>query len=117
MLNMVLWIFQVLAAGFFGMHGFALLNPPDPLPEPMLWMQDVGTPVRLFIGLAEVAAALGFILPGLTRRKTWLTPTALAGAAFVMASALVFHLFRGETANLPGNLVMGVLLSATAWAR
>ncbi len=100
----------MLAAGFFGMHGLALLNPPDLRPEPMLWMSAVGTPVRLFISLAEVAAALGFTLPSLTRHGTWLTPTALAGAAYVTASPLVFHLFRGETANLPGNLGIALLL-------
>lgn len=88
MLNIVLWLFQILMALLFGMHGRTLLFLPDPVPEPMGWVHDVWGPFRIFIGLAEVAAAVALLAPGIARklrpegtiaRFTILTPWPLGG--------------------------------------
>ena len=126
MLNIVLWLSQILMALLFGLHGRTLLFLPDPVPEPMGWVHDVWGPFRIFIGLAEVAAAVALLVPGIARRLrpegsiarfTILTPMAAGGLAFVMVSAFVFHALRGETANLPFNLVLALLLLALGWLR
>ena len=54
---------------------------------------------RLFIGVAEVLAAVGLILPGVTRILPFLTVWAVAGLMIVMGSATILHLFRGEGAS------------------
>jgi len=43
---------------------------------------------RLFLGVAEVLAAVGLILPGLTRVLTWLVPCSAAGLMMVMIGAI-----------------------------
>ena len=64
-MNVVLWIVQVLLALVFAAHGWLFLAPP---PEIKVQM-DANLPqwFQLFMGVAEVAAAIGLILPGLTR--------------------------------------------------
>ncbi len=122
----MLWLLQLLMAFFYAMHGRAMLFRPDPLPEPMAWMHDIWAPLRAFVGLAEIAAAAALVLPGLaqwlrpertTALVTSLTPLAAVGLAFVMASAFVFHLLRGELGNLPSNVVLVLLLLSLGWLR
>ena len=64
-MNIVLWVVQVLLAAAFFAHGWLFLSPPANLVEQMnaslpRWFQ-------LFLGVAEVLAAVGLLLPGLTR--------------------------------------------------
>src|SRR5690606_40687130 len=50
----------------------------------------------IFLGIAELAAAVGITLPGLTRILPWLVVWAAAGIAFVMVAATIWHVVRGE---------------------
>ena len=64
-MNILLWVLQVLLALAFLGHGWLMLSPPAEIAEQMnaalpRWFQ-------LFIGVAEVLAAVGLTLPGLTR--------------------------------------------------
>ena len=70
-----------------------------------------------FIGVVELAGALGLVLPGLTRRRPALTAWAAAGLAAVMALAMVVHIARGEPQVLPVNLVLGGIAAFIAWGR
>src|SRR5690349_6138485 len=93
-MNILLWVFQLLLAVAFGAHGWLLLMPPPAVAAQMnaalpRWFQ-------VFIGVAEVLAAIGLTLPGLTRIVPWLVPTAAGGLVIVMISATVLHLTRGE---------------------
>ena len=62
-----------------------------------------------FIGAAELAGALGLILPMLTGIKPRLTALAAAGLATIQVLAIPFHLYRGEFGILPINLVLLLL--------
>ena len=64
-MNVLLWVLQVLLAAAFLAHGLLLLMPPPDIAAQML----VSFPRAfwLFLGLAEVAAAIGLTLPGFTR--------------------------------------------------
>jgi hypothetical protein len=70
-----------------------------------------------FIGVAELAGALGLILPAATRIQPRLTALAAVGLATMMALAIPFHLMRGETGAIVFNLVLGSLAAFVAWGR
>ena len=70
-----------------------------------------------FIGAAELAGALGLLLPSLTRIQPRLTVLAALGLIVVMVLASAFHLSRGEGAMLPMNLALAAVAAFIAWGR
>src|SRR5215217_3302491 len=96
-LNIALWVLQVLLAAAYVAHGWLMVSPPAELVAMM--NEQLGVGLRLFIGVAELLAAVGLILPGVTRILPWLTALAAAGLMIVMSSATVLHFSRGETAS------------------
>ena len=74
-MNITLWILQVLLALAFLAHGVLLLAPP---PEVAVQL-NASLPrwFQLFLGVAEVLAAVGLTLPGLTRILPGLVPAAV----------------------------------------
>jgi uncharacterized membrane protein YphA (DoxX/SURF4 family) len=114
-MNITLWVLQVLLAVAFLAHGWLFLTPPAAVVEQMnaslpRWFQ-------VFLGVAEVLAAVGLILPGLTRVLPWLVTWAAAGIMIVTASATVFHLVRGENSSAAITLVLFVMAAFVAYAR
>jgi len=114
-MNIVLWILQVLLAVQFLFHGWIFVAPPAEMVEAM--NAEFAPWLRIFIGVAELLAAAGLILPSLTRILPWLTPLAAAGLMIVMASATVFHLFRGEIGNAVYTAVLFLLVTFVAYMR
>lgn len=114
-MNIVLWILQILLALAFGAHGAMMVAPPADLAAIM--NEQLGVPFRLFIGIAELLAAVGLILPGLTRILPWLTALAAAGLSIVMISATVLHFSRGETSSAITTAVLLVLTLIVAYMR
>ena len=114
-LNIVLWILQVLLAAAYLAHGWMMVSPP---PELLALMNaQLGEGLRLFIGVAELLAAAGLILPGITRILPGLTALAAAGLMIVMSSATVLHLFRGESGSAISAAVLFVLVTVVAYTR
>jgi putative oxidoreductase len=114
-MNILLWVLQVLLAVAFFAHGVLFLVPPPDIAVQMnasmpRWFQ-------LFLGVAEVLAAVGLILPGLTRIKPWLVPWAAVGIMVVMVSATVFHVVRGEISSAVITFVLLVMASFVAYMR
>ena len=110
-----LWVLQVLLAVAFLAHGVLFLNPPVSMVEQMnaslpRWFQ-------LFLGIAEVMAAIGLTLPGLTRVMPWLVSWAAGGVMIVMVCATLLHLSRGELSSAATTFVLLVLASAVAYGR
>lgn len=117
-LHITLWVLQGLLAAAFLMFGLTKLTTPiAQLAGQMPWVADVPASLVRFIGLAEVAGALGLILPALTRIRPNLTPLAALGLVLVMVLAIPFHLTRGEATMLPVNLVLAALAGVVAWGR
>ncbi|MEZ4733288.1 MAG: DoxX family protein [Caldilineaceae bacterium] len=117
-MNLVLWIVQILLAAAFGMAGFTKLTQPlDAMAAMMPWVTATPELLVRFIGLAEVAGALGLILPGLTKIQPRLTAYAALGLVLVMLLAGAFHASRGEFGNIPVNLVLLVLSAFVAYGR
>jgi uncharacterized membrane protein YphA (DoxX/SURF4 family) len=113
-----LWIAQVLLAAMFGAAGAMKSTMPiATLAENMVWPGDLPALLVRFIGVSELAAGIGLLLPALTRVKPGLTPLAAAGLVVVMALAAIFHIMRGEWASLPINIILGGIAAFVAWGR
>jgi putative oxidoreductase len=113
-MNIVLWVLQVLLAVAFFAHGCLFLFPPAEL---LAQMSDLPTWFRLFLGAAEALAGIGLTLPGMTRVAPWLISWAAGGLMIVMASATVFHIWRGEVSSAITTVILFLLLAFVAYMR
>jgi putative oxidoreductase len=114
-MNIMLWVLQVLLAVAFFAHGMLFLTPPADVVEQMnaalpRWFQ-------VFLGVAEVLAAIGLTLPGLTRILPWLVTWAAGGIMIVMVSATVFHVMRGEYSSAGVTLLLLAMATVVAYMR
>lgn len=117
-LRAALWVAQILLAAMFGMAGVMKLSQPiGALATSLPWVTTVPEMLVRFIGAAELAGALGLILPALTRIQPRLTALAALGLIVVMLLASAFHASRGEFGMIPVNLVIGALAAFVAWGR
>ena len=115
MLNVTLWALQVLVALIFLAHGWIMLVPPASLIEQM--NASMSATLRIFIGVSEVAAAAGLILPALTRILPWLVPLASAGLSIVMVCATIWHIARSEVSSAVTTTVLLAIVTFLAYAR
>lgn len=117
--NIGLWVAQLLLALVFGAAGvMKLFQPIEALGAMMTWVTVTPDLLVRFIGLVELAGALGMILPALTRILPFLTPLAALGFAIIQVLAIVVHASLGETAmSLPMNLVLLALSLFVVWGR
>jgi uncharacterized membrane protein YphA (DoxX/SURF4 family) len=107
-------VLQVLLAIAFFAHGCLLLFPPASLVEQMAMLPGA---LRVFIGVAEVLAAIGLTLPGITRILPWFVPLAAAGLMIVMISATVLHSTRGEVSSAITTTILFILVTFVAYTR
>ena len=114
-MNVLLWVIQVLLAAAFLAHGLLLLMPPPDIAAQML----VSFPRAfwLFLGVAEIAAAIGLTLPGLTRVMPFLVSWAAAGIMVVMVSATIYHLARGENSSAVITFILLLMATYVAYMR
>ena len=114
-MNITLWVLQVLLALAFFAHGWMFLAPPPEIAAVM--NEQLPRWFQVFLGIAEVAAAIGLTLPRLTGVKPWLVSWAAGGLMIVMASATVLHLVRGEFGPAATTIVLFVLSAVVAYGR
>jgi uncharacterized membrane protein YphA (DoxX/SURF4 family) len=113
--SIALWILQVLLALLFLLTGTLNVaqvpgvTPTPPLPFPTLFMQ--------FIGVIELAGAIGLILPGLTRIGRRLTPLAAFGLFLEMIGATVANLVGGAGNQVLLPVIIGLLCVTVAYGR
>ena len=105
----------MLLAVAFGAHGWLLVAPPAEMVEMM--NAQLGQGFRIFLGVAELLAAFGLILPGLTRVLPWLISVTAACLMIVMVSATFVHISRGETSSALTTVVLLVLVTFVAYMR
>jgi hypothetical protein len=114
-MNVLLWVLQVLLALAFFAHGCLFLFPPAAIAEQMnttlpRWFQ-------LFLGGAEILAAVGLTLPGAARIEPWLVSWAAAGIMIVMIGATIFHVMRSEVSAAITTLVLLAMATFVAYMR
>ena len=114
-MNILLWVLQALLAAAFLAHGLLLLMPPADIAAQMA--AELPRSFWVFLGWAEVAAAIGITLPGATRIQPWLVPLAAAGIMFVMVSATIWHIVRGEISSAFVTLLLLAMSTYVAYMR
>jgi putative oxidoreductase len=114
-MNIVLWVLQVLLALAFAAHGWMFLAPS---PEIAAMMNEtLPRWFQLFLGVAEILAAIGLTLPGLTRILPQAIVWAAAGLMIVMVSATIWHLVRGEFSAAGITFVLLAMATFVAYMR
>ena len=116
MMNVTLWIVQILLAALFLFAGGVKLVTPI---EEMLKQMPLPLPgwFLRFTGVIEVVGAIGLIVPWLTGIGPGLTPLAAAGLVIVMIGAVIFTILAGDIAMALMPLVVGLLCAFVAYGR
>lgn len=114
MRNRLLWMLQAVLAALFLFAGGAKLVMPiaaitKQIPVPGLLLR--------FVAVAEIAGALGLVLPGLTGIRPYLTPLAALGLMMIMSGAIGATLATGATTSALLPAGVGVLLAFVAYGR
>ena len=113
--RVTLWVVQALLAVLFLFAGSSKFIMPA---AEMARQMPVALPIWFihFIGVCEMAGALGLVLPTLLRIRPDLTPLAAGGLIIIMAGATVIStLLAPAAAAMP--LVIGLLCLFVAWGR
>ena len=118
-MNIILWIVTaVLALAFLAAGTMKIAQPKAKLAATgQGWVEDFSDGAVKGIGVLEVLAALGLILPALLGVATVLVPAAAVGLVLLMAGAAFTHGRRHETPNVVINLVLAILAAGVALAR
>ena len=110
------WIVQVLLALVFLASGSMKLFAFDQFAASAPALADQRALVT-FIGIAELAGAIGLILPALTKILPVLTTWAAVGLATIMVLATGFHLSRGEVSHAVVTVILLALAVFVIFAR
>jgi len=117
-LHVALWIVQVLLGLFFLMAGVTHgLLPIAWAAQSAPWVHDLPVPLVRFIGIAELAGAVGVVFPALLRIVPVLTPLAATGLVVIMMLAILFHMSRGETRVVGLHITVAAAAAFVAWGR
>lgn len=116
-LHIGLWVAQVLLAAAVGMAGFMKMTAPiEQLAQNgMSFVTHYQPGTVRFIGITEVLAALGLILPSALRILPKLTALAAAGVSVLMLLAAQYHLSNNESAI--ATFVLFAIAVFIAWGR
>lgn len=121
-MNIVLWILQGLLAAMFLMAGvMKATSSKEKLLEQgerMAWVEDISANNIKLIGVLELLAGIGLILPMLTGILPWLTPVAAIGLILTMVGAALLHVRRGDGAqSIIMNAVILLVAAFVAYGR
>ena len=110
-MNILLWIAQVLLALFFLAAGYSHgLMPIDQAAKNAPWMLDLPSGLVRFIAFAELAGAIGVLIPRLAR-------LAALGLMTIMVLAAAFHISRGETRIIVMHVCVAAIAALVWWGR
>ncbi|MGQ4434542.1 DoxX family protein [Streptomyces sp. SAS_260] len=118
-MNAVLWGMAVLLAAVFLFSGATkMLRSREQLIASGLGLYEGWPPPAInALGVIEVLAAIGLILPATTGIAPILVPLAATGLVATMAGAMLVHARRREVPYLALNSVLLVLSAVVAWGR
>jgi hypothetical protein len=95
--NAVLWLLQILLALVFLALGLLMLTRSrERLLRVAGWVEDFPEGVVRTIGVLELLAAVGLVLPGVLGRGGVLVPVAALALVVLLIGAITTHLLRGE---------------------
>ena len=110
-MNTVVWIAQgLLAVAMLGAGAMKLSKPKAELQTSgMAWVEDFPDGQVKGIGVLEILAAIGLILPALLDLAPTLVGLAAVGVALLMLGAAATHLRRKEGQMVPVNLLIAAI--------
>ena len=117
-MNAVVWVLQILLAlAFVLAGGMKSTRSRQQLATSMGWVEDFSDNTVRTIGVLEVLAGIGLLLPAVTGVATVLVPLAAVGLALLMLLAALTHRRRGESQMIGINAVLLLAAVVVAWAR
>jgi hypothetical protein len=81
------------------------------------WVEDFSNGFLKTIGVLEILAAVGLILPAVLDIATVLVPVTAVCWVLVMIGAIIVHLRHGDVKPVVGNLIYLALAVFIAWGR
>lgn len=115
--NILLWIAQILIAGsLLWASTMKLLQPAEVLAAMWPWTAD--HPVLVTVtGIADLLAGIGLIVPAIVRIYQVLSVYTAAGIVVLMLTAAIFHIIRGEAAQIGVNVFLALIALFIVWGR
>lgn len=118
-MNIALWIIAgLLAAVFLASGASKLFQSTEKLAsQGLTWVEDFNAATVQVIGVLEVLAAVGLILPAALGIAPVLVPLAAVGLAALMVGGFITHVRRHEVRGVVMTLVLLALAVVVAWGR
>ena len=117
-MTIVLWVIQCLLALALAGFGIArLVRSREQVVGTFPYLEQFPTPAIRALGVCELAAGLGLVLPGLIGIAPVLVPLAALGALALALAGTALHWWRSETTPAAINSIFIALLILTAWGR
>lgn len=119
MLNIALWIYQILLAIVFGYSGLmkATKTEKELVAMGQTGVENLSPALIKFIGVMEILGVTGLFAPILSGIFPILTPLAAIGLGTIMIPAAVIHYRRNEKTTVLGNLFLLILCAFVAYGR
>jgi uncharacterized membrane protein len=106
-MNTALWIAQGILAAMFLMAGIVKsTRSKEQLALKMPWVNDFSLPIVRLVGISELLAAIGLIVPQLAGIAPVLTGLAALGIALIMVLAAIYHMRKSEWKATGFNTVL-----------
>lgn len=125
-MNTLLWIIAgLLAAAFLFSGGLKVILPKDKIRaagrigqmDAAAWTEDFSGDAIKLIGVLEILAAIGLILPPVLGIAPLLAPFAALGLGLLMTGAAITHIRRNEAKAVVANLAYLTLAAVVVWGR
>lgn len=117
-LDIGLWCAQALLALVYVPAGaMKLFSPVAEVAAQIPWAGDVPEIALRLIGVVDLSAGLGLLLPTITRIAPRLTVWAAAGSIALQLCAMAFHFIRGEYPVILMNVTIIALSAFVLWGR
>jgi uncharacterized membrane protein YphA (DoxX/SURF4 family) len=118
-MNIALWVAAgLLAAAFLAAGLMKATRSKEALAAAgMGWVEDFSPGMVKTIGVLEILAAIGLVLPALLDIVPVLVPLAALGLVLMMIGAMIVHGRRKEYQAFAPNIVLLLLSAFVAWGR
>lgn len=116
-IHIILWVAQVTLAVLFIAGAIMKFQPIETISAMMPWTGQVPIWIVRLLGLIDLLAAVGLILPSMLRIKPQLTTWAALSIITLMFSAIVFHVSRGEASVIGVNIISAIIALFIVWGR
>lgn len=119
-MNLALWIVAALLSTVFLVSSAKIFVPKEKMARmgaASRWVEDFSPGALEAIGVLELLAAAGLILPAALDIAPVLVPLAATGAVLLFAGAVIMRLRRGEKLTIVPDLVYLAMAALVAWGR